>query len=346
MSIVYNPKISVFLGKVGTLPFKSNLKKLLTGLSISQEYICLDLAKHEYSLSVYLSALPTPTEVTACHLFLGYKPLIIGIPLSTGSEEYQALKSLDQIQLTFMTNETFQNVLGARPIVLAKLDLTRIAIKTLGDQVIQFYEGRYGQHAFLNFFNQLINRHRDNRRKSDAANINLIGNLYDQVRIAYSVPRIISVITVGEGELFNMFPTDLHGPAGKKFYISSLRIGGRANDQVENLKRVVISQVSASAYKQVYLLGKNHMQDLKPVANFSIDNERSETYKFPLPEGVTQYRELNRIDSFDHGIHRIHLYEVMNSKGLRDESSILAHIHQYYAQWRTDRHLPTQMLLR
>ena len=318
----------------------------MTGLSISQEYICLDLAKDECSLSVYLSALSTSIDVTGCHLFLGYKPLIIGIPLATTSKEYQGVKDHDQIQLTFKTNKSFPNVLGAIPIVLAKLDLKIIEKKNLGDYVILFYEGRYGQHSFLNFINQFINRQRDNRRKSNAANINLIGNLYDQVRIAYSVPRIISVITVGEGELINMFPTDLHGPVGEKFYISSLRIGGRANDQVEKLKRIVISQVGASAYKHVYLLGKNHMQDLKQVTNFSIDKERSETYNFPLPEGVIQYSELKRIDSFDHSIHRIHLYEVVNSKKLREDSSILAHIHQYYAQWRMDRGLPTQMLLR
>ncbi len=318
----------------------------MTGLSISQEYICLDLAKHECSLSVYLSALANSFDVTGCHLFLGYKPLIIGIPLATASEEYQALKGLDQIQLTFKTNESFPNVLGTNPTVLAKLDLKMIDIKTLGECVISFYEGTCGNHSFLNFINQFINRQRDNRRKSNAGNINLIGNLYDQVRIAYSVPRIISVITVGEGELFNMFPTDLHGPVGKKFYISSLRIGGRANNQVEKIKRVVISQVGASAYKQVYLLGKNHMQDLRHVTNFSVVKERSETYNFPLPEAVTQYNELKRIDSFDYGIHRIHLYEVVNFKRLREDSSILAHIHQYYAQWRVDRRLPTQMLTR
>ena len=328
------------------MPFKNYLKKLLTGLSISQEYICLDLAKYQCSVSVHLCALSTSIDVTGCHLFLGYKPLIIGIPLATTSKEYQVVKGRDQIQLTFKTNESFPNILGINPIVLAKLDLKMIEKKNLGDHVIQFYEGMYGQHSFLNFINQFINRQRYNRRKSNASNINLIGNLYDQVRIAYSVPRIISVITVCEDELINMFPTDLHGTVDKKFYISSLRIGGRANDQVEKLKRVVISRVAASAYKQVYLLGKNHMQDIRQVTNFSIDKERSETYNFPLPEGVTGYSELKRIDSFDRGIHRIHLYEVVNSKRLREDPSILAHIHQYYAQWRMDRRLPTQMLLR
>lgn len=285
-------------------------------------------------------------EVTNCHLFLGYKPLIIAISLATTSKEYEVVKDHEQIQLTFKTNESFPNFLGTNPTAIARLDLKRFEKKTLGDYVIQFYEGRHGQHSFLNSINQFVNRQRHNRRKASASNINLDGNLYDQVRIAYSVPRIISVITVSEDELVNMFPTDLHGTVGKKFYVSSLRIGGHANDQVEKLKRAVISQVAASAYKQVYLLGKNHMQDLRQSTNFSIDNERSEVYNFVLPEGVTQYSELKRIDSFDHGIHRIHLYEVVNSRRLREDSSTLAHIHQYYAQWRTDRQLPTQMLLR
>ena len=57
-------------------------------------------------------------------------------------------------------------------------------------------------------------------------------NLYKQVQIAYSIPRNISLITVGQNDRFNLFPTDLHGPVNEDHYIISLRHEGKACQQV------------------------------------------------------------------------------------------------------------------
>jgi flavin reductase (DIM6/NTAB) family NADH-FMN oxidoreductase RutF len=144
----------------------------------------------------------------------------------------------------------------------------------------------------------------------------------------------------------NMFPTDLHGAVGERFYASSLRRGGLANEQVEKYNRVAISEVDVSFFKQTYSLGKNHMQELNEENQFPLRDEKSESFNFPLPKNVIRYQELKRIDSFDHGIHRIHLYEVIHRQVIGEGKSTLAHIHQYYTQWRFDRGIQTQMFLR
>jgi len=138
----------------------------------------------------------------------------------------------------------------------------------------------------------------------------------------------------------------LHGPVGEKFYIGSLRVGGRANDQIEKYRKIVISEVEPSFYKQTYLLGKNHMQNLRQESEFALYQTRSKTFNFPLPSAVVSYRELKRIDSIDVGIHRVHLYETIHREILQQEISQLTHIHQFYAQWRLDNGLPTPTLLR
>ena len=144
----------------------------------------------------------------------------------------------------------------------------------------------------------------------------------------------------------NMFPTDLHGPAGEKIYVGSLRQGGLANQQVEKYRRLVISEVEPSFYKQAYAFGKNHMKGLQKENEFPLHSMRSKTLQFPLPLGVISYCELKKIDSFDDGIHRIHVYEVIHRQMVQNEKPFLTHIHQYYAQWRVDHGLPTPMLLR
>jgi len=144
----------------------------------------------------------------------------------------------------------------------------------------------------------------------------------------------------------NMFPTDLHGPIGEKFYAGSLRLGGLANDQVEKYKQIVISEVEPSFYKHAYALGKNHMKELQKESEFPLHLTRSKSLNFLLPAAVVSNRELKRINSLDVGIHRIHLYEIILRDILQENQSSLTHIHQYYAQWRLDHGLSTPMLLR
>ena len=153
-------------------------------------------------------------------------------------------------------------------------------------------------------------------------------------------------MTVGDVPLVNMFPTDLHGVIGNGYYASSLRIGGNANAQVESLRRVALSDVDASSYMEVYSMGKNHMMDLQNEVRFMLHHRRSRIFNFPLPEWALRYKEMIREGSFDHGIHRIHFYQIVHSEELENSGPTLAHIQQYYAQWRMDQGLKTTLNLR
>jgi flavin reductase (DIM6/NTAB) family NADH-FMN oxidoreductase RutF len=177
-------------------------------------------------------------------------------------------------------------------------------------------------------------------------NVFLKNNLYKQVQIAYAVPRTISLITVTGSNLYNLFPTDLHGSIGDQFYSVSLRINGKACMQVEAAKRIVVSEMHSDAYKTAYSLGKNHMQELKARDNFPFSELVSAILKFPLPNLVLKYRELELIETFDHGIHKLFLFKIISHHAVSDEKATLTHIHNVYATWRHNKALPGNYLLR
>jgi len=166
------------------------------------------------------------------------------------------------------------------------------------------------------------------------------------VQIAYSLPRNISLITIGQHGLYNLFPTDLHGPAGGEHYIISLRHQGKAALQVEETRSILLTQVHSEVFKTVYSLGKNHMQDLKEISRFPFSKEVSETLHLPLPEEALYYRELEWVYSFKQGIHRIFVFRVLLQKECRRTGSTLAHIHAGYASWRHNKGLSGNYLLR
>ena len=325
---------------------KAWLKEFLTGLSIRQEYICIG-DKLSDSLRVFLTYQNTLEclEVTEGHIFLGYKPLVIAIVFSgdeSTTEDMEICLSLNKSELSI--NSQWKGFHADRTSI-ARLHLKPIKFTRLTTHRVVFYEGVSGRHRFISVLHQRVNTFLMNFKTKSVGNVFLNGNLYDQTRIAYAIARRISLMTVSDGSLFNLFPTDLHGAVGEDYYISSLRLDGEACKQVEQYRKVVISDIEATQFQIAYQLGKNHMMKMRPRENFDWLGEFTKVFNFPLPQGTGFYRELELTQSFDVGIHRLFFFKVVNTKKLKD-SSPLAHIHQYYAQWRINEGFKTQWLLR
>jgi flavin reductase (DIM6/NTAB) family NADH-FMN oxidoreductase RutF len=292
------------------------------------------------------------TDIVPVHadILLGYRPLVLGLSFERLSKEAYWLRNQEIVCLTMVTGafhaddewRGFQTDKSA----VARILLKNIYVRDLGEQTVVVFEGLYGQHKFLGSWHQFANRVRERFRVSRPDNYPE-GNLYDQVRIGYALPRAISMITVqGDGEGLNMFPTDLHGPVGKGGYAGSLRHGGKANDQVEKAGVLALSNVKSGWFREAYALGKNHMADTKPISEFPLSSVRTKTFGIPLPASAVRYRELRRLDSIDVGIHRIHFYEVVHEAQVEDMEDTLAHIHCFYAQWRKNRNLVSEYLIR
>ncbi len=323
------------------------LKKILNklnGLHYPQEYLCFDKESFTKPLHVYLiNENCVIKDITNQHLFVGYSPLIFAfhdielLTESCGPSSLQLIYSHRVLQL----NEIFST-----KDAIASLDLTIIKKQSVDNINVFYYEGTRGNHHFLSGFHQFIGAVINDLYNKRPGNIFLPNNLYKQVQIAYAVPRIISLITVGENGLFNMFPTDLNGQIDEQHYIISLRTGGKACEQAEKAGKLLISHVHCDAYKMVYGLGKNHMQELRPPENFPFSRSRSENFKLPLPEQALSYRELVLQDSFINGIHKILLFKIIASQQVQAQTGTLAHIHNSYATWRYKNGLSGNYLLR
>jgi len=322
------------------------LKRILNkfnGLYYPQEYLCLAKESFQQPLHVYLIAgKQIIKDITNQHLFTGYSPLIFALYSSSVTE----LELTEKMDIIFSEQCLKPNEFPEKKDAIACLSLKMVRRQSTGDMDIVYYEGIRGEHHFLSSFYQYIIELYNRFYNKKPGNVYLPGNLYRQVQIAYSVPRVISLLTVSDGKLFNLFPTDLHGTVNEQYYISSLRHEGKACRQVEASKRVVISQIHCDTYKTAYSLGKNHTQELRSKDNFPFGNINSSVFELPLPQSVLYYRELELLQSFEHGIHKLLLYKIVSRQMLSHEPATLAHIHNVYATWRHNKGLPGNYLLR
>src|SRR5436190_13023332 len=288
----------------------------LNGLHYSQEYLCFSKESFQQPLHVYLvNHKQNIKDITNQHLFVGYCPLIFAL---AGTDLPASL------QLVFSQRLLTPNEIFSKRDALALLDLKMIKKQALENNSVFYYEGTHGSHHFLSGFHQFINRVNNELYNKKPGNVFLHDNWYKQVQIAYAVPRIISLVTTGNNELFNLFPSDLHGQIDEDHYIISLRVGGKALEQAERSGKLLISQVHSDAYKLVYGLGKNHMQELRSKDHFPFSPSLSETFKWPLLLYAVSYRELILEDSFIHGIHKILLFKIAYSGQLKPQTATLA----------------------
>jgi len=321
------------------------LKKLLNkinGLHYPQEYLCIACESFEQPLHLYLiEDGKVIKDITNLHVFVGYNPLIFSFPSSAITSAGPSM-----ITIAFSQQLLQSNAIFSKKDAVAQLHLKKIKEQKAGTETILYFEGVKGSHHFISAFYQLIIQLNNRLYQKKSGNVFLPGNLYKQVQIAYSIPRNISLATVGQYDRYNLFPTDLHGPVNTDYYIISLRHDGKACQQVMNTGSLLLSQVHSDFYKTVYALGKNHMQELKEKDNYPFSNEVSAKLQLPLPSSALFYRELELQDSFVHGIHRVMLFRTLYRQGFQGVPSTLSHVHNVYATWRQNNQLPGNYLLR
>jgi hypothetical protein len=312
------------------------------GLYYPQEYLCLDKESFRYPLHAYMvSDNLVIKDVTTDHLFTGYCPLIF-----TFTCDKVNFPQTERINIVFSLQQFQTNELIPEKDAIAILYLQKINEQGSGNESFHYYKGLNGQYHFISSFHQFILQLQNKLFNNKTGNVYLKGNLLKQVQIAYSVPRIISLITLRLDGLYNLFPTDLHGQINDKHYIISLRQGGKAAQQVELTKKILISEINPAFYKIAYSLGKNHMQDLKVKSQFPFSDKSSDVLDLPLPQSAVCYRELELVSSFDHGIHRLFLFRIMGKRQIDYKPAVLSHIHNVYATWRHNKGLPGNYLLR
>jgi hypothetical protein len=312
------------------------LRNLLFGTSLSQEYICVAKEKLSNKLRAYLLRENDSIDITNEHILLGYSPVLIGIS-SSKSKPLSAL--LDDInETTIKFGVTSDNI-------IAQLTVKKIEKTEFGSVEFFLFEGINGSHEFLSATYQLINSIKYKLQAKRKPNIYLNENLYQQVKIAYSIPRTILLVTLGSGDLFNIFPTDINGRIDDDHFVISLRKTGKAHQQVKKQGNIVISEMRVESCSEVYSYGVNHMRDLRPSNEFNFSYELSESLKLPLPKNISKYYELEIVNEMLFGMFNLMYFRIINSIKI-DNSNTLAHIHRDYAQWRINNNFQSEFLFR
>jgi hypothetical protein len=296
------------------MKMQNTIQRLLWGTPFKQEYLCTPLETHFPRLELIAN---DQYRLTDRHVFVGYRPLLIGLwdekiaremtePGASIAWQYQD-QQVARVSFSYQTSIPFEG------------------------KMLYIFEGTHGSHSFLPKSIQW--RHNWRQRLMNRQNgVYLKPALYDQVKAAYAIPRKISLISVGNTEAGNRIPNDLHGPMGEDHYAISLREAGKAHQQVAGAGKILLAEREMSKAPLLYKIGKNHMRDLRKLEHGLEAAQQIE--QWALPGGLKGYRLLERTTGQTVSIHHIHIFRVTDSATFASEQPTLAHIHRDYATWR------------
>jgi hypothetical protein len=302
------------------------LKQFLFGIHFPSEY--LHVAKESFTDTFEVYWLDEKkhfiTDVSSYHYLFGYRPVLIAINKSISKAPLESFLSFK---------------LKGEEIALLKLELLHDMPKEVAG--IHFYRCTNGKHRFISNYLQWINSLLLKLKNNSLNDIEVFSNHYEQVRIAYSVPRTVAVITVSNGKFFNLFPLDLHGRLNGNIYALTLRENSKSSKQIEECKKILLSEMDIRSGDEIAVAGKNHIKEMQPSDKFAFSNSNSPTFNLPTPKNYSLYYELELFSMKDLGFHRIYFFKIIHQQRISENHSTYAHIHRYAAEWRKKNNIPT-----
>jgi len=261
----------------------------------------------------------------------------MAITCEKNSNSYKLIQNKNLVEIVFGESKDK---------IVAQLILRKINTLEFNEVDFFLFRGVKGSHRFLSKFHILTNSLKYKLTAHKKINIYLKGNLYEQVKIAYSIPRKISLVSLSNNNKINIFPTDINGRIDQQNFVISLRKNGKAINQVKELKKIALSEMAVDRYKEVYSLGVNHTKDLREKIEFDLSEKLSQTFSIPLPKDALRYFELEFINEMQMGLHNLCFFKIVNTVNIDDSKSTLAHIHRDYAEWRINNGINPEFFLR
>jgi hypothetical protein len=143
----------------------------------------------------------------------------------------------------------------------------------------------------------------------------------------YSYPRKIIIVSYKDDNYTNIFPMDIQGYIKEEdMYILGLRTTNVTLDKILTAKKVVVCDTNDVDIETVYNLGKHSSKSPTAPGRLPFKTTESELFKFPVPDFVGSYKEIEILSNKKMGYHMLMVGKVLNSKQVKSNPSSLYHI--------------------
>jgi flavin reductase (DIM6/NTAB) family NADH-FMN oxidoreductase RutF len=310
---------------------RRRLSSLAFGPQELSQFCNLGLSDPQPHIKVWLVGAKTTRDVTGRNVLAATRPLTVGIALEDDRE--LAAMSRSQLGLEFRCANAAKTLLGKMSLTFVdsiRLEKGRLLCLFRTNDPVNYCQERnliwkrYLHFSYLQWRNQ---------RGPNPAEIRMVASELHALFIFYICPRPVVLVSVADDEASNIFPMDLIGPIGDKYFSLALHVTSKALPMIERSGRVVLSGVPAEKIQLAYQLGQNHNHASVPWPSVPFSLTFSSIFHMPVPEFALRVREMQVTETRNMGSHALIICRVVSDNPIADGLQFFQ-AHGFYEEWK------------
>lgn len=289
--------------------FKSIFRRLIFSNKNIKTFPAVRIKPNQIVEKVYLNLDAIPINITEKHCIVCHSPFSIAVWLSF-DQLIEISNNQHQIIINVVTHQS----------VHSKIKVSVKQKVENGSNWIAVFNVLDASCFQVNSIRQLLIRAYFKNK-----NTKLEDKIYGAL---YSYPRRVIIASFKDYSHYNIFPMDFQCyNEENKVYILGLRTTNITLAKIINSQKIVISDTENASLENIYYLGRLHSSQPPPISTLPFSVKESESFRFPIPDFSSSYKEVNIIGNYQFGTHTMLIGKVFYEKEVKKTKSFIHHIH-------------------
>jgi len=302
------------------------LKQMILGPWDFPQQCTVGLRDPQSEVTVWLSGLGTPRDVTQSHIMACGAPFTIGIGFD--GQQNDLVESGTRLSLRFHERDGEQQLLGEIGLQYSSsLDAGR-------QQLYLFRVSHYRNYCLpkLQLWARYLQYARL-RRGVQHPDVPITAREIHAMAVFFICPRPVVLVSVADGGMGNVFPMNLMGPIGNGYFAFALNSTRAAAQLVERTGRVALSSIPVEQASVAYQLAGNHRKPCTDWNQFPFATTMSTTLGVPVPGFALRVREMQVEATRKMGSHTLFVARTIRDEAREDGNHFFV-VHGIYQAWR------------
>jgi hypothetical protein len=137
--------------------------------------------------------------------------------------------------------------------------------------------------------------------------------------VFYIKPRPVSLLSVKDGDTFDIFPVDLNGIIFDNYFLQSIKSTNKGINLIKKTGAICLSAVPFSKVDLIYKLHEQRKKEKISLENLSFSTSESRMLKIPVPDFAIDVKEFNGVQTFENGLYTTILLKCINMYKTSDD---------------------------
>jgi flavin reductase (DIM6/NTAB) family NADH-FMN oxidoreductase RutF len=293
---------------------------------LPQEFF-LGLADPQTEITVWLYGMGSPRDVTRHHSMACAAPFTICIAFAEGQNPGE--EELKRLTLKFCERNGQKRVLGEIGLrltsIIQEVGLLLILFEARSSTNYCLPRVRLWAHYLFHAYSRL--------RKVDTSEIKMSFLERRAAMVMFIRPHPVSLVSLAGETGGNIFPMNLMGDLGNRYFAFALKDSRRAAHLVERTRRIALSSVPLSQASLAYQLAVNHTKESIEWDQLPFATRVSTMFSIPIPVFTQRVREMEVTKVKNIGSHVFFLARIVHDE-IFSSGPGLSVIHGFYQAWR------------